>query len=64
LHHIEQAEDKVAFYEKRYGMDYETFNQRVTTDPSYLDALNRKYPLWEADAIEWAERLEEKVVFE
>lgn len=59
LQRIEHAEEKTAFYEKRYGMDYETFNRRVTTEQSYLEALNREHPLWEADAIEWAHRLEE-----
>jgi len=59
LQRIELAEEKIAFYEERYRMDYETFSQRVTTDQSYLDTLNQEHPLWEADAIEWAHRLEE-----
>jgi hypothetical protein len=63
LHRIEQAEDKIAFYEKRYHADYETFNRRVATDESYLAALNHEHPLWEADASEWAYRLEEAVTW-
>jgi hypothetical protein len=59
LQRVEQAEEKIAFYEQRYGMDYATFNQRVTTDLSYLESLNHEHPLWEADAIEWVYRLEE-----
>ncbi len=59
LQRIEAAEAKIAIYARRYGVDYEAFNQRVTMDQAYLDALNRAHPLWEADAIEWAHRTEE-----
>jgi hypothetical protein len=59
LQHIENAEAKIAVYARRYEVDYETFNRRVTTDQAYLDTLNREHPLWEADAIEWAHRTEE-----
>jgi hypothetical protein len=59
LQRIEAVEAKIAVYARRYGADYETFNQRVTMDQAYLDALNRTHPLWEADAIEWAYRIEE-----
>jgi hypothetical protein len=59
LQRIENAEAKIAVYARRYNTDYQTFNQRVTTDQAFLDALNREHPLWEADAIEWAHRIEE-----
>ncbi|MGQ9627553.1 MAG: hypothetical protein ACUVV0_11690 [Anaerolineae bacterium] len=59
LQRIEQAERQIALYENRYGMDYKTFQQRVATDQSYLEYLNRVNPLWEADAVEWVYRLEE-----
>ncbi len=56
---IEQAEQKIATYEQRYGTIYDIFNQRVTTDEIFLGNLNKTYPMWEADAIEWLYRLEE-----
>ena len=63
LHHIEQAEQKIAAYEQRYGLDYATFNQRICTDQAFLDAVNREHPMWEADAIEWVHRIEEAQVW-
>ncbi|GEM_PF-3300159 len=57
--HIEQAEQKVSIYEQRYGTDYDTFNQGITTDERFLEKTNQDYPMWEADAIEWFYRLEE-----
>jgi hypothetical protein len=45
---LEQAE-----LESKYGMDLETFRQRVTTDEDYLRWLNRKEPLWEEDLAHW-----------
>jgi len=56
LQRLEAAEERVRTYAQRYGMDYATFNQRVTLDEDYLDWLNQEHPLWEADAIEWAVR--------
>jgi len=45
---LEQAE-----LEAKYGMDLDTFRQRVTTDEDYLRQLNRKEPLWEEDLAHW-----------
>ena len=59
LQRIDEAERKNAFYVQQYATDYEAFSKRVATDPVYLAGLNRENPLWEADAIEWALRLEE-----
>ena len=59
LQRIEQAEQRIAHYEAQYGMPYETFNRRVCTDPTFLDKANLEHPTWEADAIEWVERIEE-----
>lgn len=54
---LEQAE-----LEARYGIDLETFRQRVATDEEYLKGLHRKQPLWEEDFAHWSyvsEELEE-----
>jgi hypothetical protein len=59
LQRLEAAEERVRAYGQRYEMDYVTFNRRVTLDEAYLDWLNREHPLWEADAIEWAQWAEE-----
>jgi hypothetical protein len=56
---IELAEQQVAAYEHGYGMNYPTFNQKITTDENFLDRINQSHPMWEADAIEWFYRLEE-----
>jgi hypothetical protein len=57
---IELAEPQVAVYEQRYGMDYLTFNQTITTEEIFLDRINQAPPMWEeADAMEWHYRLEE-----
>ncbi|HSN76970.1 MAG TPA: hypothetical protein VL334_18000 [Anaerolineae bacterium] len=59
LQRLEVAEERVHTYVRRYEMDYVTFNRRVTLDEAYLDWLNQEHPLWEADAIEWAQWTEE-----
>ena len=59
LQRLDAAEAKIAIYMHKYGLDYETFNRRVTMDQDYLDRLNQNHPRWEADAIEWATRAEE-----
>ena len=59
LQRIEQAERQIAFYERRYESDYNTFNRHICTDQTFLDLVNRDHPMWEADAIEWAYRIEE-----
>jgi len=56
---IEQAERQIVEYEQKYGTTYETFTRRVGTDEEFLMMINRDYPTWEADAIEWDYRLEE-----
>jgi len=56
---VEQAKRQIVRYEQKYGTTYEQFNQRVGTDETFLEAVNRKHPTWEADAIEWQYRLEE-----
>lgn len=59
LQRLEAAEERVRTYAQRYEMDYATFNRRVALDQAYLDQLNQEHPLWEADAIEWAQWAEE-----
>ncbi len=59
LQRIEHAERNIAEYEQRYGLDYETFSHRVSTDATFLEGTNQNHPTWEADAIEWDYRLEE-----
>jgi hypothetical protein len=59
LERIEQAERRIAFYERRYESDYNTFNRRICTEQAFLEVINRDHPMWEADAIEWAYRIEE-----
>lgn len=59
LQRLDIAEERVRAYSQRYAMDYATFNRRVALDEAYLDRLNRQHPLWESDAIEWAQWTEE-----
>lgn len=59
LERIEQAERRIASYEQRYACDYESFSQHISTDPAFLDEINRTHPTWEADATEWIYRIEE-----
>jgi len=59
LEKIEQAERRIVLYEQRYACDYESFNQRICTDSTFLDEINRTHPTWEADATEWIYRIEE-----
>jgi len=59
LQRLEAAEERERTYAQRYEMDYATFNRRVTLDEAYLDRLNHEHPLWESDAIEWAQWAEE-----
>lgn len=56
---IEQAERHVVAYERKYSTDFDAFNQNITGDEAYLNQLNKDHPTWEADASEWAYRLEE-----
>ena len=59
LERIEQAERRIVLYEQQYGCDYKCFNQRVCTDPAFLDEINHIHPTWEADATEWIYRIKE-----
>lgn len=59
LQKLDVAEARIADYVRKYGSDYERVSERASTDQMYLDKLNRDYPLWEADAVEWQYRLEE-----
>jgi len=45
LQRIEIAEKAIAVCSGRYGTNYETFSQRVTTDQAYFDTINREHPL-------------------
>ena len=54
LQHLDDAEQRMSTYARRYASDYRTFVRRVATDPTYLNQINSAHPLWEADAIEWA----------
>lgn len=59
LQRLEAAEERVRAYAQRYEMDYATFNRCVTLDEAFLYRLNQEHPLWESDAIEWAQWAEE-----
>lgn len=59
LQRIEQAQQQICAYEARYGSDYVTFNERICTKEIFLQEINRNYPTWEADAIEWRYRIDE-----
>jgi ribose 5-phosphate isomerase len=59
LQRLEAAEERIRVYAQRYQMDYVTFNRCVVLDQAFLDRLNQEHPLWEADAIEWAQWTEE-----
>ncbi len=61
---LESAEQQVAMYEERYKLDYAIFYQKVTQDELFLTELEGRYPMWEADALEWHYRLEERELWQ
>lgn len=61
---IESAEQQIAIYEQRYGLDYAIFNHKITQNEFFLADIEKRYPMWEADALEWLYRLEEKEVWQ
>jgi 3'-phosphoadenosine 5'-phosphosulfate sulfotransferase (PAPS reductase)/FAD synthetase len=50
---IKRARGEIQAFEKRYGMDYATFAERVQLDAGYYDQVNRSNPLWEQDMLAW-----------
>ncbi len=59
LQRIEQAKERIARYEAKYHLPYQSFKQKAATDAIFLEELNQSSPLWEVDAIEWAEHVED-----
>jgi len=59
LQRIEQAKERIARYEATYHLPYQLFKQKAATNAPFLKELNQNHPLWEVDAIEWAEHVED-----
>lgn len=50
---IAETEAKVYDFEQKYGMSYNEFQQKSSTNEIFLDQLRHQEPLWEAEANEW-----------
>lgn len=50
---IEQARQEVLSFEARYGMTYEQFRERTTTDEAFLEYLEKNRLMWERDLNAW-----------
>jgi hypothetical protein len=50
---IKLAREKAREFEKRYGLDYQTFSRRVQLDEGFYDQVSAGNPLWEQDWLAW-----------
>ena len=46
-------------FEEKYGMPYEVFYARITTDEAFVSQLRASHPMWERDFHEWEFYIEE-----
>ena len=58
---IATAQQEVAMYESKYGMDYQVFHKNITSDLDFLTDLRQKHSLWERDFNVWEFYVEELV---
>ncbi len=56
---IVNLQRKIRAFEKQYGMPYELFYARITTDEEFVSRLRAEHPLWERDFHEWEFYVEE-----
>ena len=56
---IAQLHSEISQLQAIYGLPYEQFYARVTTDEAYVQALRSKHPLWERDFNTWEFLVEE-----
>lgn len=51
---VAELRQKNARYHEKYGMDYLTFNQHVSSDEAFINNLESKVTnLWEIDLADW-----------
>jgi len=50
---IEKSRQEVLSFEAKYGMTYQEFLERVTTDETFVDNLENNYLTWEMDWQTW-----------
>lgn len=61
IDHIRKARKKVNEFQQAFGLDYDTFNEKIQSDEDFYQEMSRKNPLWEQDWIEWKYYNEEKI---
>ncbi len=57
---IEKIGDKIASlrvedkrWQEKFGYDYESFIEKTSNDPEFVELLHREHPTWELDLMEW-----------
>jgi len=53
IERIKAAREKFDGFERKYGMAYIAFSQKMDTDESFHNEINDSNPLWEQDALAW-----------
>ncbi|MBX3052116.1 MAG: hypothetical protein KF753_11610 [Caldilineaceae bacterium] len=57
---IAQLHREILQMQAAYGIPYEMFYARVTTDDAYVESLRETHPLWERDFNTWEFLVEEQ----
>jgi len=57
---IARLHREIAQFQAAYGIPYEMFYARVTTDDAYVKGLRNAHPMWERDFNTWEYLVEEQ----
>lgn len=60
---IAQLHREISQIQAIYGIPYEMFYARITTDDAYVNSLRETHPLWERDFNTWEFLVEERSVW-
>jgi hypothetical protein len=50
---IGSLQHEILIFQTKYGISYEQFSDRITTDIEFVEELRKKYPTWERDFNAW-----------
>ena len=53
LKRTEELKKKITEWETKYNMSYDQFQTKIVNDEQFLNSLNQKHPMWEADFMYW-----------
>jgi hypothetical protein len=56
---IGQLQREILVFQNKYGLPYEQFYARITTDSEFVENLRHTYPTWERDFNAWEYYIEE-----